>query len=77
MVQQLEENEEDLVLEIENIAKERHALELQYHGKCQENVTLSMSITELTRKQENTDSEINLILKKLESEQKKSKELMW
>lgn len=73
-VQELEENEEDLILEIENIANERHNLELQHHVKCRENEALKITIAEETRLRDNVESEKTLVLKKLESEQKISKE---
>jgi hypothetical protein len=71
-VHELEENEEDLVVEIENLAKERHSLELKYHGKCQENETLQLTITEETQRHENTYAENCILLRKLDSKQKKN-----
>ena len=76
-MEELEENEEDLVSEIENIAKERHNLELQYHAKCQENEDMKITLAEECRLQENLDSEKNVLVKKLESQQQKNREWTW
>lgn len=74
VVQELEENEKDLVIELEHIAKERHSVELQYHGKCQENETLKATFIEQSRKNESQQSEMDILRKKLESEQKRNKD---
>ena len=70
----MEENEDDLVLEIENIASERHNLELQYHGKCRENETVKINIAEEKRFRDNLEAEKTVLIKKLEAEQNKSNE---
>ncbi len=73
-IKELEENEEDLVLEIENIAGERHTFELQLHGKSQENETLKISMAEESRVRNILETEKTLLIKKLEAEQIKSNE---
>lgn len=73
-VQQLEENEDDLVLEIENIANERHHLELKHHEKCGDNETLKITIAEEVRLRDNLESEKTVVLRKLEAAQKKNNE---
>ncbi len=74
VVQELEENEKDLVIELEHIAKERHSVEMQYHSKCQENETLKATFIEQSRKNESLQSEMDILRKKLESEQKRNKD---
>ncbi len=73
-IQELEENEEDLVTEIENLARERQVLEIENHEQKYEMESLKLSITELTRYQDTTTSEMVLVRRKLEAEQKKNNE---
>ncbi len=71
----MEENEEDLVYEIENLAKERQASEVENHEQKYENESLKMTIAELTRIRDTSDAELGLIRRKFEAAQEKNNEL--
>ena len=72
MVQELEENEEDLVSEIENLARENQSLELENHEQKCEHESLQMTLAELTRMRDNSTSELELTQRRFEAEQKKN-----
>ena len=76
VVKELEQNEEDLVSEIKNLAREKQALEIRNNDQRYDKFNLQMKNTELSRLCDNSDSELDIVRKKFEVEQKKNKECM-
>ena len=70
MFQELEENEEDLVSEIENLTRENQSLEVENHEQKCEREGLQMTLAELTRMCDNSNSELELMRRKFDAEKR-------